>query len=260
MATVLEYGHTPFCLMDAGQRWQGVASVPVEPVPSTKQLLRWSEALAGIARTGLGFTESLYEQERFEEVLRVAADIRATFDEGREGVEDAEGLVEEWMGSVGKGVAGYVTPKVAVGAAVGNDRGEILLVQRSDSGVWLYPTGWADVGYSAAEVVVKEVEEETGIEVEVVRLIAVLDGLRIGLSRIPLYSLVFQCRPIGGELKAHPLECSDVGWFALEDLPYPLAGAERWGRHVFAALRGDPIEVLYDSVRSPVWRGDPERA
>ena len=107
---------------------------------------------------------------------------------------------------MGKGVPGYVTPKVAIGAAVGNDNGEMLLVQRADSGVWLYPTGWADVGYSAAEVVVKEVEEETGIEVEVVRLIAVLDGLRIGISRIPLYSLVFQCRAIGGELQAHPLE------------------------------------------------------
>ena len=166
----------------------------MDPVPSTKQLLRWSEALAGIARTGLGFTESLYEQERFEEILRVAADIRVAVDEGSEGAEDADGLVEEWLGSVGKGVPGYVTPKVAVGAAVGNDKGEMLLVKRADSGVWLYPTGWADVGYSAAEVVVKEVEEETGIEVEVVRLIAVLDGLRIGISRIPLYSLVFQCR------------------------------------------------------------------
>jgi ADP-ribose pyrophosphatase YjhB (NUDIX family) len=230
----------------------------VDPTPSTKQLLRWSEALAGIARTGLGFTESLYEQERFEEVLRVAADIRVAVDSGSEGAEDAEGQVDEWLASVGKGVPGYVTPKVAVGAAVGNEKGEILLVQRSDSGVWLYPTGWADIGYSAPEVVVKEVEEETGIEVEVVRLIAVLDGLRVGISRIPLYSLVFQCRPVGGELLAHPLECSDVGWFALDKLPYPLAGAERWGKHVFAALRGDPVEVLYDSVRSPIWRGDPE--
>ncbi|HEY1989197.1 MAG TPA: NUDIX hydrolase N-terminal domain-containing protein [Acidimicrobiales bacterium] len=231
----------------------------MEPAPSTKQLLRWSEALAGIARTGLGFTESLYEQERFEEILRVAADIRVAVDEGSEGVEDADGRVEEWMSLVGKGVPGYVTPKVAVGAAVGNDQGEILLVKRADSGVWLYPTGWADVGYSAAEVVVKEVEEETGIEVEVVRLIAVLDGLRVGISRIPLYSLVFQCRPVGGELRAHPLECSDVGWFSLEHLPQPLAGAERWGRHVFAALRGEPIEVLYDSVRVPTWRGDPDK-
>ena len=46
-----------------------------------KTLLRWSESLAGIARTGLGFTQSLYEQERFEEILKVAADIRAEADE-----------------------------------------------------------------------------------------------------------------------------------------------------------------------------------
>ena len=223
----------------------------MEPVPSTKQLLRWSEALAGIARTGLGFTESSTSRSASRRSCAIAADIRVTVDEGTEGAEDAEGLVEEWLGSVGKGVPGYVTPKVAVGAAVGNEKGEILLVKRADSGVWLYPTGWADVGYSAAEVVVKEVEEETGIDVEVVRLIAVLDGLRIGISRIPLYSLVFQCRPIGGELRAHPLECADVDWFPLDNLPFPLAGAERWGQHVFAALRGDPVEVLYDSVRSP---------
>ena len=50
---------------------------PREPsVVSAQDLLRWSEALSGIARTGLGFTQSLYEQERFEEVLKVAADIR----------------------------------------------------------------------------------------------------------------------------------------------------------------------------------------
>ena len=114
---------------------------------------------------------------------------------------------------------GYVTPKVAVGAAVGNDKGELLLVKRADSGVWLYPTGWADVGYSAAEVVVKEVLEETGIEAEPLRLIAVLDGLRLGFTRVPLYSLVFHCRALGGTLRAHPLECADVGWFAADTSP-----------------------------------------
>ncbi|HEY7938523.1 MAG TPA: NUDIX hydrolase N-terminal domain-containing protein, partial [Acidimicrobiales bacterium] len=146
------------------------------PVVTEADLLRWSEALAGIARTGLGFTDSLYERERFEEVLAVAAEIRATAAD----VDDVALQVEEWMATIGNGVPGYVTPKIAVGAVVGNDRGEILLVQRADSGIWLYPTGWADVGYSASEVVVKEVHEETGIEVEVERLIAVLDGLRLG--------------------------------------------------------------------------------
>jgi ADP-ribose pyrophosphatase YjhB (NUDIX family) len=203
----------------------------------------------------MGFTESLYEQERFQEILRVAADIRVVADEGVDGAPDAEGLVQEWMGEVGEGIAGYVTPKVAVGAAVGNDDGELLLIQRADSGVWLYPTGWCDVGYSAAEVVTKEVLEETGIEVEPVRLIAVLDGLRLGFTRIPLYSMLFYCRAIGGKLEAHPLECRDVGWFTPETLPSPLVGVERWGEPVFAAIRGEKRDVLYDRVRQPMWRG-----
>ena len=200
------------------------------PVP-LKTLLRWSESLSAIARTGLGFTESLYEQERFEEILKVAADIRAETDEDPEAVEDADGLVQEWMDTVGKGVPGYVTPKVAVGAAVGNDQGELLLIQRADSGIWLYPTGWCDVGYSAAEVVVKEVEEETGIEVEPVRLIAVLDGLRLGFTRVPLYSLLFYCRAVGGTLEPHPLECRDVGWFTRDTMPSPMVGVGALGRH-----------------------------
>jgi ADP-ribose pyrophosphatase YjhB (NUDIX family) len=229
----------------------------VDDVP-IKVLLRWSEALSGIARTGLGFTESLYEKERFEEVLRIAADIRTAADDGFEGVEDADGLVEEWLGQVAPGIAGYVTPKVAIGAAVGNERGELLLIRRADSGVWLYPTGWCDVGYSAAEVAAKEVQEETGIEAEPVRLIAVLDGLRLGFTRIPLYSLIFYCRATGGELRPHPLECSDVGWFPQDNLPVPLVGVERWGETVFGALKGEVRDVFYDRIRRPTWRGDLE--
>lgn len=227
---------------------------------STKDLVRWGETLAAIARTGLGFTDSLYERERFEEVLAVAGEIRAAgasqlAEEGQPvGHREADELVQEWLKGVGSGVPGYVTPKIAIGAVVGNEKGEILLVQRADSGVWLYPTGWADVGYSAAEVAVKEVLEETGIEAEPVRLVMVLDGLRIGITQIPLYSLVFQLRPLGGELKAHPLECSDVGWFAEDALPAPLAGAGMWKEHAFRALRGEPVEVLFDRPRRPVWR------
>jgi ADP-ribose pyrophosphatase YjhB (NUDIX family) len=217
-------------------------------------LLRWSEALAAIARTGLGFTQNLYERERFQEVLAVAADIRHAAARKAELELDRESLVAEWLKGVGVGVPGYVTPKVAVGAVVGNDRGEILLVQRSDSGVWLYPTGWADVGYSASEVAVKEVVEETGVHCEVQRLIAVLDGMRLGFTRIPLYSLVFHCTAVGGELAAHPLETSDVGWFSRDALPQPLAGYEQWGELAFAAIEGRSGPVYFDEPRDPPWR------
>ena len=223
-----------------------------ERLPPTRQdLIRWSEALSGIARTGLGFTESLYERERYEEVLAVAGDMRAAAQ--AEADFDAEDYVDEWMKGVGQGVAGYVTPKVAVGAVVYNDAGEILLVQRADSGVWLYPTGWADVGYSASEIAVKEVREETGIDCEPLRLIALLDGLRLGFTRVPLYSLVFLCRAVGGELQAHPLETSDVGWFGEDKLPSPVAGIDQWGRQAFRAIRGDEVSVLYDEPREHPW-------
>ena len=220
-------------------------------MPSTSHdLVRWSEALAAIARTGLGFTESLYERERFEEVLAVAVDMRVAAGSAFE----PDVLHREWMASVGEGVAGYQTPKCAVGAVVGNERDEILLVQRADSGVWLYPTGWADVGYSASEVAMKEVREETGIDCEVVRLLAVLDGLRLGFTHVPLYSVVFHCRALGGELAAHPLETSAVGWFAADALPEPLAGADHWRDLAFAAIRGEPIEPLFDPPRPEIWR------
>ncbi len=222
------------------------------PIPLT-DLLRWSEALSALARTGLGFTESLYERERFQEILHIAGEMRHTAHDH----EQPATIVEDWLGTVGTGVAGYVTPKVAVAAVVSNEAGEILLTQRSDSGFWLYPVGWADVGYSPSEVALKEVWEETGIEAEVVSLIAVLDGLRLGFGGLALYSIVFHCRAVGGTLKGHPLETRDVGFFGRDNLPSPLAGAHRWLNFAFDAIdEMKPPLCEFDAPRTPPWRGD----
>ena len=230
-----------------------------------RDLARWSETLAGIARTGMAFTENLYERERYEEVLHVAADIKAaareleaaSADSAAERIEverEIDHFVGEWLESIGEGVPGYVTPKTAVGAIVGNDDGQILLVQRKDSGIWLYPTGWADVGYSPAEVAVKEVSEETGISCEPVSLMGVVDGQRMGFSRFGMYMLLFHCRATGGELQPHPLETGDVGWFDRDALPEVTAGAQWWGPMAFAAIDGVSTEASFDPVRDDVWR------
>ncbi len=225
------------------------------PRPASEaDVLRWAESLSAIARTGLGFTESLYERERFEEVLAVAADIRAHSTVG----VDVGHQMQEWLDRVGSGVAGYVTPKITVGAVVGDDENRLLLVQRADSGYWLYPTGWADVGYSPAEIAVKEVREETGIDCEVVRPIAVLDGMRRGFTRIPLVSLVFHCQMTGGELRHHPLECTDAGFFAEGELPATTARPDLWAAHAFAAVRGERVDVLFDRPRPMPWRAGTE--
>lgn len=222
-----------------------------------RDLARWSSALAAIARTGLGFTESLYERERFEEVLHVAGDIKAAataLDDAAETERETDHFVQEWMSNIGEGVPGYVTPKVAIGAVVGNDQGEMLLVQRKDSGIWLYPTGWADVGYSPAEVAIKEVEEETGVICEPVQLLSVIDGQRMGFTRFGMYMLLFHCRATGGELRSHPLETADVGWFAEGSMPDGTAGAHWWGPPAFAAINGEQSPTRFDAPRDPMWR------
>jgi len=226
------------------------------PTDFRRDLLRWSETLAAIARTGLGFTQSLYERERFEEVLHVAADIKAAADTALEIQREQDHFVQEWMESIGEGVPGYVTPKVAIGAVVSNDGGEILLVRRADSGVWLYPTGWADVGYSPSEVAVKEVAEETGIECEPVGVLSITDGQRRGFTRFAMYMVLFHCRAIGGELRAHPLETSGVGWFARDALPEPLAGQGFWAEAAFAAIDGKTAATTFDAPRAPMWRNE----
>jgi ADP-ribose pyrophosphatase YjhB (NUDIX family) len=226
-----------------------------DPAPNA-DLNRWSEALTAIAQTGLAFTENSFEAERYAEILAISADIKSVGERRRKPDDhqpDSDQYVEGWLRAVNSRVSGYVTPKVAVGAAVADGAGRLLLIQRSDSGVWLYPTGWADVGYSAAEVAIKEVHEETGIHCQVVRPIAIFDGLRAGFSRVPLYSIVFLCRAVGGELNPHPQECLDVGWFARHEIPEPVANFDLWGDHTFDSIEGKTEDVFYDAPRAGVW-------
>ena len=63
------------------------------------------------------------------------------------------------------------------------------------------------------------------------QLLAVIDGLRMGFTRFGMYMVLFHCRAVGGELQAHPLETSGVGWFGPDDLPAApaaRAGGGRW--------------------------------
>jgi hypothetical protein len=80
--------------------------------------------------------------------------------------------------------------------------------------------------------------------------------MRMGFTRFGMYMVLFHCRAVGGDLRAHPLETSDVGWFAQEALPWRVAGVDWWGQQAFAAIRGEAVDATFDPPRRPVWRGD----
>ncbi len=212
------------------------------------QINLWIQRLRAIAQTGLAFDPKVYDRERYEELLHLAADMAATHGNLETDAELSQELCDRWRAQVAPGVRGYVTPKVGVGAVVFNECDEILLIQRP-SGRWLYPTGWADIGYSAAQVAVKEVREETGLQITPLRLMAVYDVPHSQETQIEnaLYSLVFYCRLDGGRLNRHPVETLDAGFFARTHLPTPLARADLgWVEHAWAAQRGELREAYFD--------------
>ena len=100
------------------------------------------------------------------------------------------------------------------------------MIQRAN-GRWSYPGGFCDVGFSPAENVVREVREETGLAVTPIRLIGVTDSLKLGSPARHIYAMLFYCRLEGGELRPHPLEALDAGFFPLDQLPEPLHSTDR---------------------------------
>jgi ADP-ribose pyrophosphatase YjhB (NUDIX family) len=85
---------------------------------------------------------------------------------------------------------------------------------------WSLPGGWGDIGYTANEIAVKEVREESGLEVEPMRLLAVLDKKCHAHPASPWYTykLFILCRETGGFLQAG-METLDADFFPLENLP-----------------------------------------
>ncbi len=209
----------------------------------------WIQRLCAIAQTGLAFNPHVYDRERYEELLHLAADMAATDGQFVTDARLSQQLYEYWRAQVQPGMKGYVTPKVGIGAVVFNANDELLLIQRP-SGQWLYPTGWADIGHSPAEVAIKEVREETGLKITPLRLIAVYDVRRLAdhpETEMHFYSLVFYCRLDGGTLVRHPQETLDAGFFSRANLPAPLARTDYgWLDHAWAAHRGELREAYFE--------------
>ena len=136
----------------------------MEPV-----LLDWARRLNALAQTGLTFAENPYDIERYSAIRTITAEMIA------QGMGADVGRVLDLLASD----AGYATPKVDVRGVVFRD-GKILIVQERSGGLWTLPGGWADVGDSPADAVVREIREESGCETRATKLLALLDRNKHG--------------------------------------------------------------------------------
>jgi ADP-ribose pyrophosphatase YjhB (NUDIX family) len=123
-------------------------------------------------------------------------------------------------------------PLIGVGAVIVQD-GRVLLVQRGRDpmkGQWTLPGGVLEVGESLVEGVAREVREETGLEIEVLELVELLDRIHREDGRVRFHYVIadYLCRVTGGELHAAS-DADAVRWIERAE----------WNSH--SALKIDPI-------------------
>lgn len=149
------------------------------------------EALRSIARNGLTFATNPYDRERYERLMALATQQYSELLNAPEAAVRAR-LWEE---------TGYITPKVGADAAIFNARGEILLMERADGSGWCLPCGWVEPNEKPIETVVREVREETGLTVEVQRLVGVFTRKASAANGThAMIAVVHLCAVTGGEL------------------------------------------------------------
>jgi ADP-ribose pyrophosphatase YjhB (NUDIX family) len=126
--------------------------------------------------------------------------------------------------------ARQIRPGVA--AIIQSGDGRILLQRRSDNGLWGLPGGSVEIGESVRDAIVREVREETGLAVEVVRLVGVYSDPTVQIVRYPdgnvvhYISTFFACGIVGGTLQTCD-ETLDLRFFDPADLPDDLLPMHR---------------------------------
>jgi ADP-ribose pyrophosphatase YjhB (NUDIX family) len=201
---------------------------------------KWLEIarnLQSIAQAGLTYTENDYDVERYNQIMQLSKEI----------ISDYSGMEMEKLHELFDLESGYLTPKVDVRAVIFR-KDKILLVKETIDGRWSLPGGWADVGLTASEVVVKEVKEESGLDVKAEKLLAVFD--KKCHPHPPeiyyVYKLFFLCSEIGGEFKIS-LETSDIGFFGLHELPELSTNRNTRSQiELMFELKNKPGETLFD--------------
>jgi len=178
-----------------------------------------ADEMRGMATVGGHFAKNPYEVERAERIRELAVRLVALVDDHYD--EDAIRSIFSNVGFV------HASPAVGTDCAVFNDRGEILLIQRRDSGLWALPGGLAEIGRTLSESALMELWEEAGLRGRVVRLLGLFDGRRWGSrSKVHFTHAVFQIHC--DELTPRPgLETRDARFFAADALPELFMGHDR---------------------------------
>ncbi len=178
---------------------------------TTPEWLKIARELHSMSQVGLEHAANGYDTERYTRLREIATEI----------ITKQSTLSEEEVSESFAMQPGYITPKIDVRAAVIRE-GKILLVKEFNDGHWSLPGGWADVGDTPSQAIIREVREESGFDVVIKSVVGVYDANRVPQEELlpfyHAYKLVFLCSITGGSVQTSH-ETPDVDFFTPDDLP-----------------------------------------
>lgn len=194
-----------------------------------------ADELRGIASAGLTFTEDPYDRERYERALALSARLVSEIED-----RSPEELLTHFQDTLL-----HLSPLVGASTVVQSD-GQILLIQRTDNGLWAIPGGLVEVGEVLAEAALRELKEEASISGSAVDLLAVFDSrLWKTYTTSHLFHFVFLVQAENH----HPIPGSEAlaaGFFSVEDLPPLAPGQVRRLPIILKILKGDIPRPYFD--------------
>lgn len=173
------------------------------------EVIKIAKRIQAISQTGIRFTKDNFDKQRYEELRELSVQLTAQVTDAKlEKIRDLFTYED-----------GFQTPKVDIRAVVINDNKILLTKEKSDS-KWSLPGGYADVNYSPSEIAVKEVFEETGLNVKVNRIIAIIDTNKHNFPTLEyhFYKIIILCDLIDGNLRGSD-ETEESSFFNFNNLP-----------------------------------------
>lgn len=202
------------------------------------QWLKWAMEIQSLAQAGLTYTEDKYDIERYERLMEIAAEI----------ISKKSSLNLDKVKNLFCNETGYQTPKIDTRAAIFKDDKILLVHENNDS--WSLPGGWCDVLESIKSNTIKEVKEETGLDVETIKIISIQDRNR---HNIPVYAygvckIFVLCEVLSGEFVKN-IETIETEYFSLNNLPNNLAKEKTNKKQIemcFKAYKNKNWQVQFD--------------
>jgi ADP-ribose pyrophosphatase YjhB (NUDIX family) len=173
-------------------------------------LLEEIKRLKAIADIGLLYSTNGYDKERYLELREISFKLLGTLTGHH--IDTLKGMFPL--------SPDYPTAKVDIRGLMLSPDKKILLVKESLDNKWSLPGGWADVGHSPREVIVKEFKEETGLDIVAQKLLAVFDKRKHPHPPQPfyVYKMVFYCEAITSQIDKG-FDVLDVQYFDIDHLP-----------------------------------------